>query len=262
MRYLVLAAGFLAGCNAPPPDGVAHPPSAERFTGKRSVALIYIEQENGTFSFACSGAYVTPEGGPAKGPGVLTASHCFSDVDPSTRGFYASFDGGEHFLKLGRAWVGDRFKGADISFVELEAQASGGSGLPTPMVVPVRASGIAEGDQVWTWANADNKGVALAVGYVMNAAYKEKPIEGTLGSEKVMVDLHGYHVADINTSPGSSGGVMMTAGGAVVGVLSSDYRHESGFKITFVTPIERLSSVLSQPPSNNPLGNTPGPGKP
>jgi hypothetical protein len=185
-------------------------------------------------------------------PGILTASHCFADAPPDAQGYYASFDDGKTHMKLGRAWMGDRFAGGDIAFVEVEPQRKGQVGvkLRIPNAQPLRVTltppAIAAGDDVWTWGNPDNQGRALAVGYVMNPNYRKPPISGTVEGKDVLLDMRGYIVVDINTAPGSSGGLLLGNDGPI-GVFSSDFHHERGFRTAFVTPVARLGPLLSVP---------------
>lgn len=261
MRILFPIIILLAGCAERVAETPGSRSNASPFAGKPSSALIYARLENGKHSFLCSAAYVTVEGSPARAPGILTASHCLFDAPPDVRGYDASFDEGESFVKLGKAWLGDRFSGADIGFVELDAPVTSKAGSPTPVPLSLRVAGVAEGEQVWTWGNPENRGLMLSVGRIMNANYRQKPIEGMLGGRQVTIDLRGYHVVDISTGQGSSGGLLFANGG-VIGVLSSDFRHDSGFKTTFVTPIARLAPVLSQPPSEVLPSTSPQPAKP
>lgn len=59
------------------------------------------------------------------------------------------------------------------------------------------------------------------------------------------MDYQGYIVADINISPGSSGGLVFSKKGPV-GVMSGDFKNDSGFKTVFLTPIARIKPVLLQ----------------
>lgn len=245
MRTLLLFIMVLAACTERAPESRFN---GVPFAGRPSTALIYGLSENGRYSFLCSAAYVALQGSPARAPGLLTATHCFTSGDPSIRGCYASFDEGVSFLSLGRAWLGDERKAADIAFVELDAQDAAKAGAVTPLAVSLRDPGVAEGEQVWAWGNPDNQGIALTVGRIMKTSFREKPMQAEPAGEAPQFDQSGYLVIDMTSSPGSSGGLVMAKRGAV-GVFSTDALSAgNAFKTMQITPIARLGPVLSQPP--------------
>jgi hypothetical protein len=223
-----------------------------RYPGEATLALLYSKTADGEMRYLCSATLVALNDGRFPQPGILTASHCFADAPPDTQGYYASFDDGKTHVKLGRAWMGDRFDGGDIAFVELEPQQKGQetAALLTanaqPLTLTLTPATVVAGDDVWTWGNPDNQGRALAVGYVMNPDYRKPPIRGTVDGKDVLLDMRGYIVVDINTAPGSSGGLLLGDNGPI-GVFSSDFQHERGFRTAFVTPVTRLGPLLSQP---------------
>ncbi len=240
---------LLLGCEASRPDAAPTAAAKPRFPGNASLALLYTKTADGEMNYLCSATLIAFDDRRVPQPGILTASHCFADGPPDAEGHYASFDDGKTHVKLGRAWMGDRFAGGDIAFIELELPKTQGTSaprLPTPLTVTLAPPTVAAGDEVWTWGNPDNQGRALAVGYVMNPNYRKPPISGTVDGKEVLLDMRGYIVTDINTAPGSSGGLLLGRNGAI-GVFSSDFQHERGFKTAFVTPIDRLASLLSKP---------------
>lgn len=244
---------LLIGCTAGKPDATPAPVVEPRYPGEASLTLLYTKTADGAMNFLCSGTLVALDDRRVPQPGVLTAAHCFVDAPPDTKGYYASFDDGKTHAKLGLAWMGDRFDGGDIAFVELEPQRNGQETVkprmpPNARALPVTLTppSVAAGDDVWTWGNPDNQGRALTVGYVMNPDYRKPPIDGTVDGKDVTLDMRGYIVVDINTAPGSSGGLLLGRNGPI-GVFSSDFFHERGFRTAFVTPIARLKPMLSQP---------------
>jgi hypothetical protein len=260
MRTLLLFIMALAGCTERVPesrvDGVS-------FSGRPATALIYGLSEDNRYLFLCSATYVALEGSPARMPGLLTATHCFTSGDPSIRGHYASFDEGANFLRLGRAWLGEERKAADIAFVELDAQDAARAGAVTPLAVSLQDSEVAEGEQVWAWGNPDNQGIALTVGRIMRTNLREKPNEAEPAGQDPLFDQSGYLVIDMTSSPGSSGGLLMAERGAV-GVFSTEALSADGaFKTLQITPIARLGPVLSQPPLEKlPIATPPRPTTP
>ena len=253
MRYhsiLALFACLLLGCKASIPDAATDGPGKPRYPGDASLALLYVQKAGGEMDYICSAMLVALDDRRVPQPGILTAAHCLADAPADTQGYYASFDDGKSHLKLGRAWMGDRFAGYDIAFVELEpaptAQPATEHRMPIPLPVTLTPRAVNAGDDVWTWGNPDNQGRALAVGYVMNPDYRKPPITGTVDGKDVLLDMRGYIVIDINTAPGSSGGLLLGKDGAI-GVFSSDFQHERGFRTAFVTPVARLEALLSQP---------------
>ncbi len=253
MRFhsaLVLLTCLLLGCTSSDPDAVPDAAGKPRYPGEASLALLYTKTADGEMNYLCSATLVALDDRRVPQPGILTAAHCFADAPPDAQGYYASFDDGKTHMKLGRAWMGDRFAGGDIAFVELEppptTQTTTKHRMPTPLPVTLAPPVVAAGDNVWTWGNPDNQGRALAVGYVMNPEYRKPPISGTVDGKDVLLDMRGYIVIDINTAPGSSGGLLLGGNGAI-GVFSSDFHHERGFRTAFVTPVARLEPQLSQP---------------
>lgn len=253
MRFhsvLVLLTCLLLGCAASAPDAAPVSAGKLRYPGEASLALLYTKAASGEMLYLCSATLVALDDRRVPQPGILTASHCFADAPPDIQGYYASFDDGKSHIKLGRAWMGDRFAGSDIAFVELDppptTQATMEHRMPPPLPVTLASPAVVAGNDVWTWGNPDNQGRALAVGYVMNPDYRKPPISGTVDGKDVLLDMRGYIVVDINTAPGSSGGLLFGDNGPV-GVLSSDFQHERGFRTAFVTPVARLEPLLSKP---------------
>ncbi len=252
---LSLLACLLVGCGANIADtpakatGETAPQTtgAPRYAGESALVLLYTRNAKGDTRFLCSGALVTLDASLAAQPGILTAAHCFAEPDPDVHAFLASFDDGKSFHALKQAWVGDNMAGADIAFAEfdpslkdtLRAQAS----LPVALAPPA----VTAGDPLWSWGNPDNQGRALTLGYVMNSAYQKPPISGSIDGADVTLDLRGYIVTELNTAPGSSGGMVLSQHG-VIGVVSSDFLHDKHFKTVFVTPIARLKPLFAQPP--------------
>ncbi len=245
IRFCYVAALLLVGCTGSRPDAQQITASDDHYPGEDSLALIYGKSSDGEFSYLCSGAFVALDDRRIEHPRVITAAHCFAEAGPDIQGFYASFDAGKHCLKLGRSWIGDRFSGADIAYSEMDPQETENIGTLKPSPVSLRPAAPIAGDTVWVGGNPDNQGQALSIGYVMNPDYQQPPISGEMGGKDVKLDHRGYVVADINIAPGSSGSLLLSKKGAV-GVLSGDFRHDGGFKTTFVTPIARLKPVLLQ----------------
>lgn len=235
---------------AEPTVAAASQSASTRYQGEASLTLLYTRTADGTMSFLCSGTLVALEDRRTQQPGILTAAHCFDDVRTGVDGYYASFDDGKRYVKLTRAWIGDRFAGADIAFIEFETplpiQAAPRLQPSAAMPLSLAPRPIDAGEHVWTWGNPDDQGRALAVGYVMNPDYRKPPISGKMQGKDVQLDMRGYIVVDINTAPGSSGGSLLSANG-IVGVFSADFQHERGFKTAFVTPVDRLAPLLATP---------------
>lgn len=245
-----LCVWLLMGCKANAADAqqrandTANNP---RYAGETAMVLLYGRTAKGDTAFLCSGAFVALGDPRVAQQGILTASHCFTEADPDTRAFLASFDDGKTFHTLRRAWMGDNLAGADIAFAEFDGSTTDNLRTYAPLPVAFDPAAPAAGAPLWTWGNPDNQGRALTLGYVMNPSYRKPPISGTLDGKEVMLDLRGCIVAELSIAPGSSGGMVIGEQG-LVGVVSSDFTHENGFKTTFITPIARLKPLLSQPP--------------
>jgi hypothetical protein len=246
---LALSACLLLGCDANRPDAAPTAVAQPRYPGEASLALLYVKAGDGKMYYLCSATLVALDDRRVPQPGVLTAAHCFQKIVPDGKGYYVSFDEGKTHTKLGRAWLGDRLAGSDIAFIELAPPKTQGTAtppLPSPLPVTLSPPSLIAGDEVWTWGNPDDQGRALSVGYVMNPRYRKPPIGGTVDGKAVSLDMRGYIVVDINTAPGSSGGLLLGRSGPI-GVNSSDFVHERGYKSAFVTPIDRLGPLLSKP---------------
>jgi hypothetical protein len=251
---LTLFAGLLMGCQADTPHDSARVTasktiSAPRYPGESALVLLYARDAKGDTAYLCSGAFVTLDDPRSTQPGILTASHCFAGAEPDTEAFLASFDNGNSFHPLTRAWIGDHMSGADIAFAIFDPSLKDALRAYSPLDVALPPTALAGGDAVWTWGNPDDQGRALTLGYVMNPEYQKPPISGTIEGNDVMLDLSGYIVAELNIAPGSSGGTVLAQQG-VIGVVSSDFMHSSGFRTTFVTPVARLKPLLAHSPKS------------
>lgn len=253
---LILLACLLPGCRANPIPAMPAESTDEtavqtagtaRYAGESALVLLYSQDTNGDNSYLCSGALVTLDDPRTAQPGILTASHCFTDADPDAHAFVASFDDGNSFHVLKHAWLGDNMRGADIAFAEFDAASNDTVRAHTSLRVALTPSTLIAGDPLWTWGNPDDQGRALTLGYVMNPEYRKPPITGTIDRSEALLDLRGYIVTELNTAPGSSGGVVLGQHG-VIGVVSADFKHSSQFRTVFVTPVARLEPLLARPP--------------
>jgi hypothetical protein len=246
---LALLTCLLLGCEASRPEAAPTAAAQLRYPGEASLAQLYRKTADGQMQFFCSAGLVALDDQRVPKPGILTASHCFEEVLPDIEGYYASFDDGKTHVKLGLAWLGDRYAAGDIAYVELvlpKAQGAAAPSLPSPLPVTLAPQPLTAGDEVWTWSNPDDQGRALSVGYVMNPRYRKPPIGGTVHGQEVFLDMRGYIVTDLNTAPGSSGGLLLGRNGPI-GVNSGEFVHERGFRSAFATPIDRLGPLLSKP---------------
>jgi|GEM_PF-4283525 len=251
----ILLACLLLGCRANTSDPAAkttgetapQTTGAPRYAGESALALLYTRDAKGDTAYICSGALVTLDDPRTAQPGILTASHCFTETDPDNHTFLASLDDGNSFHDLKHAWMGDNMTGADIAFAEFDPSLKDTLRAHASLPVALAPPAINAGDSLWTWSNPDNQGRALTLGYVMNPEYRKPPISGTIEGSDVLLDLRGYIVTELNIAPGSSGGMVLSEHG-LIGVVSADFMHSSQFKTVFVTPIARLKTVLAQPP--------------
>ena len=220
--------------------------SARPFTTPSGVGTLYFKDESGNMVTVCTISKVSSDKLTAKlgrPEALLSASHCVLDVPTNALTFfYASFDDGMSFLRLKPALRGDLSQGYDFSLWEpLEDKNVARSSLAFNSLKSYPLSNRKElefGEEIDSWGMPAGLGLTYTKGIVAQP-FVDRPI-----FDKSDINWIGLISADLNCTGGCSGSSIFDSKGDVVAILVGSLFDGTGFKHTYLVPIDRVFQAL------------------
>ena len=229
--------------------------SARPFTTSSGVGTLYFKDESGNMVTVCtiskvSSEKLTPKLGKAEA--LLSASHCVLDVPPNALTFfYASFDDGLSFFRLKPVIRGDLSQGYDFSLWQpLDDKNVAKSTLAFNAIKSYPLSSRKElefGEEIDSWGMPAGLGLTYTKGIVAQPNV-DRPIIA-----QPDINWIGLISADLNCTGGCSGSSVFDSKGDVVAVLVGSLFDGTGFKHTYLVPIDRVFQALENDKFTSPL---------
>lgn len=230
--------------------------SAQARVQPGGVGGLYIKDDSGNMVFVCTTSKVQSDRFDEKlkrKDALLSASHCVLDLPSNALNFYyASFDDGLSFIRLRPILRGDLAQGYDFSlWAPLEDQNVARSNT---LYNGLRSYTLSSRKTLEFGEEIDSLGAPAGLGLSYTKGFVAQPVVDRLILDRASdINWIGMMSANLPCTGGCSGSSIFDSKGEVVGVLIGSLFDQTGFKHTYIVPIDRVFQALENDRYTQPL---------